>query len=417
MSQIIYTIGILIIPGNLYSQEKNWKVSGQIQLRTELDGRDFSDETYPPVFTSLKSRLSVEKDVTDKFSFYLDVQDSRVFGEETSLTSNSKNLDLHQGYIWFKNFIEAPIAVQAGRFEMIYGTERFIGALGWNYVGRSFDGARIRFGSVNKTDLFAITTKNSVPYIATGNFSNYPYPAGKDSSSSLYGLWSNVKSDNKNEFDIFGYYEVNRKKSDGLNNDISRTTLGINYKGTLDKFSTILEVAYQFGNLSSLNVSAYLLSLQLNYDTKIFKAGLGTDFLSGNKISAMGSNNTFAVPFGTNHKFYGYMDYFNNIPVDTKNLGLNDFYFSLYYYPENFPLNTSLVSHYFIANQKNLYDERVYGNEIDLTVKYQFVKEAAITWGGSIFLPGDIMKRNFILGNERRDAPSFWSYIMITTNL
>jgi len=310
MKKTFIIIAFLLSAISTYSQDKDWKIGGQIQLRTELDGRDFSNKTYPPIFTSLRSRLYVEKNITDKFNFYVEVQDSRVFGEEVSLTANSRNIDLHQGYVWFKNFVDAPISVQAGRFEMSYGTERFIGALGWNYVGRSFDGARMRFGKENKTDLFAITTKNSVPYIASGNAANYPYPSGTDSSSSLYGLWSNIKSGEKNTFDVFGYYEINRKKSDGTNNDISRMTLGLNHRGNYDLFSTVFEGAYQFGKLSSTDVAAYLLSLQVNYGSKVFKAGLGADILSGNSATDFSNNNTFATPFATNHKFYGYMDYF-----------------------------------------------------------------------------------------------------------
>lgn len=422
MKKITIVVTLLLflsinIYSNLYSQEKDWKIGGQIQLRTELDGRDFSNKTYPPIFTSLRSRLFVEKNISDKFNFYVEVQDSRVFGEEASLTANSKNIDLHQGYVWFKNFVTAPISVQAGRFEMSYGTERFIGALGWNYVGRSFDGARVRFGKENKTDLFAITTKNSVPYIASGNPGNYPYPSGADSSSSLYGLWSNIKPDEKNTFDIFGYYEINRKKSDGTNNDISRTTLGVNHKGNYDKFSTVFEGAYQFGKVNSLDVAAYLLSLQINYGSKVFKGSFGADVLSGNAATDYANNNTFATPFATNHKFYGYMDYFLNIPVDTKNLGLNDFYLTLNYNPENIPLNTSLAGHYFMSNKKSSGDENSFGQEFDLTIKYQFLKEVAVTWGGSIFLPGDLMKRNFYTANGSRDDAAFWSYIMITTNL
>lgn len=413
----VFILLCLSISINLYSQDKDWKVSGQIQLRTELDGRDFSNKTYPPIFTSLRSRLSVQKEISNKFNFFVEVQDSRVFGEEASLTANSKNIDLHQGYVWFTNFVKAPVSIQAGRFEMSYGTERFIGALGWNYVARSFDGARFRIGSENKTDLFAITTKNSVPYIGSGNPSNYPYPSGTDSSSSLYGLWSNIKSGENNTFDVFGYYEINRKKSDGTNNDISRMTLGVNHKGNYDKLSTIFEGAYQFGKLSTTDVAAYLISLQANYGTKIFKGGVGADILSGNEVTNFSNNNTFATPFATNHKFYGYMDYFLNIPGDTKNLGLNDYYISLNYNPESIPLSTSLTGHYFMSNKKNSFAEDAFGQEFDLTLKYQFIKEVMVTWGGSIFLPGDIMKRNFNTVNGVRDDAAFWSYIMITTNL
>jgi hypothetical protein len=417
MKKIILIIALLFISLNSYSQDKSWKINGQFQLRTELDGRDFSNKTYPPIFTSLRSRASVEKEIGDKFNFFVEIQDSRVFGEEASTTANSRNIDLHQGYVWFKNFVTAPISIQAGRFEMIYGTERFIGALGWNYVGRSFNGARLRIGKESKTDLFAITTKNSIPYIGAPTPAVYPYPSGSDSSSSLYGVWSNIKSDEKNMFDLFGYYELNRKKSNGTDNDIARMTLGLNHRGSYDMLSTVFEAAYQFGKLSALDISAYLFSLQLNYGNKNVKLGVGADILSGNDAANFSNNNTFATPFATNHKFYGYMDYFLNIPVDTKNLGLNDMYMSINYNADGIPLSASFMAHNFISNKKSSGDENGFGQEVDLTLKYQFIKEVMVMWGGSIFLPGDLMKRNFYTGNGSRDDAAFWSYIMITTNL
>jgi hypothetical protein len=75
------------------------------------------------------------------------------------------------------------------------------------------------------------------------------------------------------------------------------------------------------------------------------------------------------------------------------------------------------MAHNFTSNRKSSGDENGFGQEFDLTLKYQFIKEVVVTWGGSIFLPGDLMKRNFYTANGSRDDDAFWSYIMITTNL
>lgn len=46
MKYLLITLVLLIASFN-YAQEKNdWKFSAQIQLRSELDGRDFNDESY-----------------------------------------------------------------------------------------------------------------------------------------------------------------------------------------------------------------------------------------------------------------------------------------------------------------------------------------------------------------------------------
>ncbi|MCH7773018.1 MAG: alginate export family protein [Bacteroidetes bacterium] len=122
-----------------------WKILGHIQLRSELDGRDFSNSTHPLTFASSKIRLGVEKTFKKKLTLFIQVQDSRVFGSESNTLSNSKNLDLHQGFIKLNKLFDWDWTIQAGRFEVNYGTERFFGAVGWHFVGRSFDGVRFVF--------------------------------------------------------------------------------------------------------------------------------------------------------------------------------------------------------------------------------------------------------------------------------
>lgn len=145
MKKIFLIIAVLTfsLVDLLYSQDLNgWKLNGQIQLRSELDGRDFSNSTHPLTFASIRSRLGVEKTFSDKVNFFVQFQDSRVFGEEESPNSYLSNVDLYQGYIKLIKPFDLDFNVQAGRFAIIYGTERFFGASNWSYIGRSFDGVR-----------------------------------------------------------------------------------------------------------------------------------------------------------------------------------------------------------------------------------------------------------------------------------
>src|SRR5690606_24064068 len=84
----------------------------------------------------------------------------------------------------------------------------------------------------------------------------------------------------QHEIDLFAYYEINRTK---INNSfaIDHTTIGINHTGSYSNLSTIFEAAYQPGSLVGSNVSAYLLSLQGNYNFNSANLGLGADIISG----------------------------------------------------------------------------------------------------------------------------------------
>lgn len=412
---------LLLISSNLYSQNE-WKLSGQLQLRSEIDGRDFSNNTHALTFASLRTRVGVEKTFSERVNFFVQLQDSRVFGEEASLTSNSANVDLHQGYIKLINLFDWQWSMQAGRFVVSYGTERFLGALDWNYIGRAWDGVRFSFEPGFKLDLFGLTQSESVGYIAAPSPGIYQYPDLATPSRSLYGFYAGFPV-NLNRVEFIGYYDINRITSGTDDYALKRFNLSGTYYGNYNRFSTILELGYQFGKQLGENISAYLLSAQGIFDaTPILKVGAGIDILSGTERSGI---NTYSVQYGTNHKFYGFMDYFPGNPTR----GLTDLYLMALLTPQTSKFSGSFYFHHFASNKKfgrivllpggivSTENFSSYGQEIDLTIKYAFVEGTSLTWGGSLFIPGDVMKFLYSGNNYTREDTSFWTYLMITANL
>lgn len=425
MKTLIKIILVLILfSSNLFSQQDlgdGWQISGQVMLRSELDGRDFSNSTHPLTFASLRTRLGVSKTFADRVQFFVQFQDSRIFGEEPGTLAAIDNIDLHQGYVTLIKPFNLDVNVQAGRFEVAYGTERFFGPVGWHYVGRSFDGARFTFAPGKwDLDIFALTVSESVSYIGNATPGTYPYPQEPTPSSSIYGIWKKNKFDDANQLDLFGYWEVDREKI-GVNTcRLNKITLGGTYWGNYGNFSTIVEAAYQLGDQAGRNVSAYLVSAQGQYKTGITSLGLGADLLSGTDQTESDKVNTFYPTYGTNHKFYGYMDYFINVPANTMNLGLNDFYFKTKFMPVNSELEFAIDLHHFMSNRKFTYstngtstEVNTFGQEVDLTIVYNFVKGTKLYWGGSFFFPGDIMKYTF----DPREDIAYWTYLMVAANL
>lgn len=410
-----------------FAQELDgWKLNGQIQLRTEVDGRDFSNSTHPLTFASLRTRLGIDKTFDKKVQLFVQFQDSRVFGEEPNTLTAVDNIDLHQGYVRLMKLFEWDVNVQAGRFEVVYGTERFFGAVGWHYVGRSFDGVRFTLLPEQwNLDLFALTIKESNQYIGNATPVIYPYPQQPTPATSIYGIWKKTELSKSSKFDLFGYYEIDREdvaeKPD--TNKLELFTTGGTYWGNYGDLSTIFEGAYQFGSKSGNDLSAYLISLQLFYKTGITKFGLGGDILSGtDPESTSGDVNVFHASYGTNHKFYGYMDYFINIPNNTYNLGLNDFYASANFSPAGSKFNFDAAFHLFMSNQSvNIItqenpegsDENMFGQELDLTINYAFTENTNLVWGGSLFFPGELFKTVY----APREDTGYWTYLMITAGL
>lgn len=94
----------------------------------------------------LRSRLGVRAWLpASRVRLHLELQDARTMGTESSTLANTDNVDAHQAYAELDSLGGAPLALQLGRFEMVYGDARLLGNGDWSPNGRSFDGARARW--------------------------------------------------------------------------------------------------------------------------------------------------------------------------------------------------------------------------------------------------------------------------------
>jgi hypothetical protein len=419
MNKLFSTIIILLVLTiSSFAQNKtDWTFDGQVQLRSELDGRDFSNNTYPLVFTSLRTRIGLKADISDKIFFYTQLQDSRIFGEEPSVTASIKNVDLHQGFVKLIDPLDLPMSVQAGRFEMSYASERFFGAGNWTYAARSFDGVKFSFGTqVIKIDLFALSTYEGTAMVTSASPSAYSYPAKSDTSSSIYGFWLNTNICHNNSLDVFTYYDISRKQTNLKDDDNKTATLGLTHRGDYNMFSSLTDAAFQTGKRGAKYVQAYLVSVQGFYKIEDVKLGLGVDLVSGTKPTTTDKVNSFYCSYATAHRFYGYMDYFYKSPSTSYNLGINDFYFTSLYTPKDCDFTFGANFHNLNSNVKNSAGMSYLGRELDLTVAYNFLQKTTITWGGSLFSPGGLMKSYFDTSKILRNDIAYWSYVMITAN-
>ncbi len=124
-----------------------------------------------------------------------------------------------------------------------------------------------------------------------------------------------------------------------------------------------------------MDVSAFMINSYFAYTKNKFLTGLGFDYLSGNKDNTDSKQSkNFHTLYPTNHKFYGYMDYFLGFPTDVKSRGLNDAYLRVGY-AFSPKISTTLDGHYFmLANENNLGTNKIkkaLGTEIDLILDYK----------------------------------------------
>lgn len=194
------------------------------------------------------------------------------------------------------------------------------------------------------------------------------------------------------------------------------TTAGLTHAGSYDNLSTQFDGAYQFGKNNKRDVSAYLLSLQVFYKLDILKVGLGGDMISGSSGGAKGKYYTFETPYNATHRFLGYMDYSFKNASSKYLLGVNDIYLTSTVAPVNCAFNFGLNLHHLLTNKQDANGSTALGDEVDLTVKYEMIKGTTLTWGGSVFVPGNSLKTSYTTTKGNRNDAAFWSFVMLTAN-
>ncbi|MEW6506815.1 MAG: alginate export family protein [Bacteroidota bacterium] len=379
------------------------KFSAQIRPRFEIDNKDFKSSTRANTLTAFRTRLGLAFLPVKNISGFIQIQDSRTFGEETSTTANMKNLDLHQAFFKIENLFDLPFDVKLGRFEAIYGSERFIGSVNWHNVGRSFDGGILTYkNEIVNVDLFVAREFEK-------------FLTGDSTDQNIYGLFVDlnlVKSYNLQPFIIMQRMQPI--------NALNRATLGINIKSNLNKLNHEVDFGYQTGTIFSggreQNISAYTFSFnaEYNFDGEL-KPTLGAqiDAVSGDSNPIDNNYNAYTSLYGTGHKFFGYMDYFINFPSDTYGLGLIDLIgkfgispsadlkLNLYFHLFNSMKNYTLLS----GTESNSF-----GTELDLVALYKYNTNVTFEAGGSFFSAGDIFKEK-----RGKDAAT-WFYLMAVVN-
>lgn len=394
-----FFIALLFISQIMYSQSDVVKVDGQLRFKSEFDDRDFKSDTKGYSYSYGRTRLGVWLSPSKNLSGYVQIQDSRVWGTEPSTVSDQKNLDLHQGYLKIDKLFGAPVDLQLGRQEYKIANERLMGAVDWSNVGRSFDGEIVTW----RGEKFALEFFNF--YLVE------KYLKGDSADVSMSGVHADLKLFKNYKFEPFLIFEM-YSPSEVFN----RTTIGLYLNGKFNALWHETEFAYQLGKDKQTGTekdyAAMMFAVNAGYKFggSGFVKGVsaGVDYLSGDNDPTDDKLKGFSTLYATNHKFYGYMDFFPSALssayglmdihakvgfklLDEIGAGIN---FHLFNSTEDFTLSAGGTS-------------KAYGSELDLTFMYDYSDNVGATFGFSYFTPGDIFKQT-----AGKDA-SMWLYSML----
>lgn len=412
--------GLLLLPsGDASSQtppladtvRQTVTLRGEIRHRFELDRRVRADDDEKKFgdYHLLRSRAQVTYAPASDVEGVIQIQDSRFFGQENgaagrgTLDANAPALDLHQAYVTVRNLFESGVDLQFGRQELSYGNERLIGSVGWSNTGRSFDGIRGRLAKEwGQLDLFASRLQGTL---------------GADPSQNFYGLYSRIDFNKDHAGDFFVLLDNNTAAilsgPDSGSAVLRRYTLGTFLRGTIAGISYEAEFARQAGETGDTigvrSLEGMLLSGSLAWQSDLVKVGGLYTRLSGDGDPTDDRIETFNTLFATNHKFYGYMDYF---PAGYQGSGLQDIALLTSWNLSN-NASLSLDAHLFMT-AADVGEENGLGKEIDATFRYKYNRAVSFTAGASIFIADGLM-RNVVGGID--DDPGWWGYLMTTVTL
>ena len=396
---------LLICSNEALSQ---FSLSAQFKPRSELRhgyrvvATRQSDAAF---FVSQRSRLILDykgKGITTKLS----VQDVRVWGDEPQL-SNFPNAAVHEA--WAQLDINEAVDIRLGRQELIYGDHRLLGNVDWVQQGRSHDAMMIHFQKSGWLSHLGLAYNNESESLFRNQYTLANY-------RSLALWWLKKTFDNGFDFSFLTIGE-------GLEDDNStlhyRWTIGPDIKYSSAKYALNSCFYYQLGeSTSNVDLSAFLFSLNNTFKFDRTNLGIGLDFVSG--TDALNSNGqkirSFHTLYATNHKFYGLMDYFLNIPADTKGGGLVDIYAKM---SNKIGAKSSFGTHlhyFLLANDvedpgvPGTAINRGLGWEVDLVFSHSINSDVQFQIGCSAMVPTDAMR---VIRGGDDSTTNFWAWTMV----
>jgi len=412
---ILMVLFALITSNVSIAENPPFTISGQIRHRAEVDGKSFIPNTDENWFSLLRSRLNVGIKPKEDVSIFVQVQDARLYGGETSSLSRgtmdgkSPALDFHQAYFAISKLFGSPVDIKVGRQELKYGNERLIGVRNWDNIGRSFDAAVASYKAKMFTlDLFTCKLVKSQSIVFSENFR---------------GAFGNIRFAEPLFVDVYLLSDDNTAEltngADTGKRKLQRYTLGADLHGKLASLDYELEYYRQTGKIATSeqsvrsDIDAYLISgnvgLTLNQSNNA-KASILYAKISGDNNPGDHKVATFEASFGAYHRLYGLMDYFPNRVLPS--YGLNDYAF---FFAMNVSKSVSLAPelHHFDVDKAYTgatNGKKSLGEELDLVVNIKYNANVAFQTGAAAFVPDDVMR------SVKGDNTAYWFFLMTTVN-
>ena len=313
---IIFIFSLLLMSGHSRSFGQV-TIDAEFRPRTEFRqgfNQPLADSLKPGFITLQRTRLNFNYSGS-LLNARITLQDSRVFGETDTKqpsTATSGGVSIYEA--WTEVLLFSGVSIKIGRQGVQFEDGRLFAYSPWSNTGNSHDLMQLIYNTKGFNARLGFAYNNQKAYNADSSYYNvsktYKQLAFLHLSKNLMpgfdiSLLGISEGFNTSKIDLELYH---------------RYTLGGTLK--LEKegvpLTALLTGYYQTGKSSAtVNLDAFMMALKATYTfTPTIDAVAGFDYFSGSESTLEASStNTFnKLPYGTNHAFYGYMEYWGALP-------------------------------------------------------------------------------------------------------
>ncbi len=363
--------------------------SGEVRIRHEGSDRSFVENVDSSWMTLQRTRLRATATNDKGAMAVIELQDSRMWGEENGTLVDAEGVDMYQGYVAIDCTLIPNSKLYLGRQAAAYGQQRVIGTVGWHNVGRALDAARLRMNfDANWVDVaYAKVAEDA---------------AGAPTDTKIiYAYGHVVPSDMGLVFEPFlVHFEVDPGQ-------YALMSIGDYAKYKTGRLKIQQDFVLQSGTSFGADQSAYLIAgelaidLSANGDGKVGIIG-GYSLYSGDDPEDDNDSAYFQI-LPTAHKFHGYMDLAMGLAGSN---GLQDIFGKGWI---KLPKGAkALAAVHIFSTDIEVGDESALGNEIDVVFSKAAPNGATVAVGGGMFMPGDLAEA--MRGSEN----AMWGFVQGT---
>jgi hypothetical protein len=333
-------------------------------------------------------------------------------------TLDVDTIDLQNALIDVKASLDpVGVTLRVGRQELQFGKQRLVSPLDWANTRRTFDGIR----TVVQYDGWRLDGFWS-ELVAVRKYSRN---CRKASHTDFYGIYASGKVNQSGL--TADLYWMGLEKEFSVYGDLagpeSRHTVGARIGGAVPDSGADfdLETAYQFGDLGSYDISAFMFAGQAGYSFKSATATpriyTGFDYASGDDDPGDSSVETFNQLFPLGHAYLGFIDIVGRQNIVDWSIGI-----ALLPHP-GWRLGLDFHNFWRANSADGLYnaggglvrsgaagESKRIGNEVDLTLRYAVNKYWNLSGGYSHFCPG-----SFITESGTQESTDFVHFAVQTT--